>query len=145
MHRRITVFVLLLGLLAGVHAAEPVMRLSPKKIRDEVQAVVQAQLSALRAGDFAAAYDLASAGIKEQFDERLFALMIRRGYPALLTADTADLGVVRDRDGEEAQVTVAVPDKLKRSLVFRYWLVHEEEGWRINAVALEQRPPRGDT
>jgi Domain of unknown function (DUF4864) len=139
---------LLLGIIfaLGSHAvaAEPEMRLSPKKIRDEVHAVVEAQLAALREGNFTAAYEFASSGVKEQFDLPIFAAMIRRGYPLLLLSKEADLGVVRDRDGEVAQVNVTVQDRQKRSVVYRYLLVHQTNGWRINGVILEQRPARGD-
>jgi hypothetical protein len=133
-----------LGLLVAAECAEPQMRLSAKKVRDEVHAAVEAQLSALREGDFDAAYALASAGIKEQFDVRLFAALIRRSYLALLQANEAELGVVRDRDGKLAQVTVSVLNRQKRNIVYSYWLVKEEAGWRINGVVLEQRPARGD-
>jgi hypothetical protein len=126
-------------------AAEPELRLSPRKIRDEVRAVVEGQLAALQAGDFATAYGLAAQGIRRQFDERLFAAMIRRGYPALLRQDKTDLGVVRDNGADEAQVVVTVTDKLNRSMVYRYMLRKEAAGWRISGVALEQRPLRGDT
>jgi hypothetical protein len=130
------------GILTG--AAEPEMRLSPKKVRDEVRAVVEAQLAALRTGDFATAYDFAARGIRRQFDVPLFAAMIRRGYPALLKPGQAEIGLVRD-DGEgTAQVSVTIIDSQKRSTVYRYWLVQEGEAWRINGVAIEQRPPRGD-
>lgn len=138
------VLCLLLGLLAGAVAAEPEMRLSPKKVRDEVRAVVEAQLGALRAGDFAAAYDFAARGIRRQFDERLFTMMIKRGYAPLLRPDQTDFGVVRD-DGEgTAQIAVTVTDRQNRSTGYRYWLVKEGDAWRINGVVLEQRPPRGD-
>ena len=132
----------LIGLLA--HAAGPEMRLSPKKVRDEVRAVVEAQLAALRTGDFATAYDFAARGIRRQFDERLFTVMIKRGYAPLLRSDKTDLGVVRD-DGEgTAQIGVTITDRQIRSTVYRYWLVKEGDAWRINGVVLEQRPPRGD-
>jgi hypothetical protein len=137
--------VLLLGLLATAHAAAPEMRLSPKKVRDEVRTVVEAQLAALRAGDFTTAYDFAARGIRRQFDDRLFAAMIRRGYPALLRPGQSDLGVVRDNGSGTAELTVTVTDKQNRSTVYRYWLVQEEAGWRISGVVLEQKPPRGDT
>ena len=137
--------VVLLGLLAGAGATEPEMRLSPKKVRDEVRTVVEAQLTALQAGDFATAYGFAARGIKRQFDERLFAAMIRRGYGALLKPDKTDVGVVRD-DGEgAAQVGVTVTDRQNHSTIYRYWLVKEDDTWRISGVMLEQRPPRGDT
>lgn len=135
---------LLLGLLAGAPAAEPEMRLSPKPVRDEVRAVVEAQLAALQTGDFATAYDFAARGIRRQFDERLFAVMIKRGYAPLLRPDKTDLGVVRD-DGEvTARIGVTVTDRQNRSTVYRYWLVKEGDAWRISGVVLEQRPPRGD-
>lgn len=133
---------LLIGLFA--HAAEPEMRLSPKKLRDEVRTVVETQVAALQAGDFATAYGFAARGIKRQFDERLFAAMIRRGYGALLKPDKTDVGVVRD-DGEgTAQVAVTVTDRQNHSTIYRYWLVKEDAAWRISGVMLEQRPPRGD-
>lgn len=133
-----------LGAFASLDAAEPEMRLSPRKVRDEVRAVVEAQLAALHAGDFATAYDFAARGIKRQFDVRLFAAMLKRGYSALLKADEHDLGIVRD-DGEgTAQLTVTVTDALKRHTVYRYWLVKEDDAWHISGVMLEQKPPRGD-
>ena len=135
---------LLLGLLAGARAAEPEVHLSPKKVRDEVRAVVEAQLAALKSGDFGTAYEFAARGIRRQFDERLFAAMIRRGYAPLLKPDKTELGLVRDDSGGTAQVSVTVTDRQKRSTVYRYWLAKEEEVWRISGVMLEQRPPRGD-
>jgi hypothetical protein len=72
------------GMLPGMRAAGPELRLSPKAIRDEVRAVVEGQLAAFRTGDFAAAHDFAATGIRQQFDVRWFTLLIRRGYPALL-------------------------------------------------------------
>ena len=120
------------------------MRLSPKKVRDEVRAVVEVQLAALQAGDFATAYDFAAGGIRRQFDERLFTVMIKRGYAPLLRPDKADLGVVRDDGGGTAQIGVTVTDRQNRSTIYRYWLVKEGDAWRISGVVLEQRPPRGD-
>jgi hypothetical protein len=136
---------LFLGLFASAHAAEPEPRLSPRKIREEVKTVVESQLAALQAGDFATAYEFAATGIRRQFDEQLFAAMIRRGYPALLRPGQAGLGVVRDDGKGTAQVVVTLTDRQDRSTVYRYWLVQEETGWRISGVVLEQRPPRADT
>ena len=126
-------------------AVEPDMHISAKKVRDEVRAVVEAQLAALRAGDFATAYDFAARAIRRQFDERVFALMIRRGYAPLLRPGRSELGVVRDDGDGLAQVNVTVIDPQNRSTVYRYWLVKEGDEWRISGVVLEQRPPRGDT
>ena len=132
------------GLLATASAQELEMRLSPRKVRDEVRAVVEAQLAALREGDFETAHGFAAKGIKRQFDVRLFGLMIKRGYAPLLRQEKSDLGVVRDNGEGTAQMTVTVIDRLNRSTVYSYWLVNEEEGWRISGVVPEQRPPRSD-
>lgn len=142
--KRLLGTVLLLAWLVSATAAEPAMRLSPKPMREEVRAAVEAQLAALRTGDFATAYDFAARGIKRQFDERLFALMLKRGYAPLLRPGPADVGVVRDDGAGTAQVPVTVTDAQKRSTVYRYWLVQEGDHWRISGVVLEQRPPRGD-
>jgi len=134
----------LFGLFASGGAQEPEMRLSPRKVREEVRAVVDAQLVALRESDLTTAYGYAARGIKRQFDARLFGLMIKRGYAPLLRQDKSDLGVVRDNGEGMAQVTVTVTDRLNRSTVYNYWLVKEEEGWRISGVVLEQKSPRSD-
>ena len=136
---------ILLGVAAGAGAGESELRLSAKKVREEVRAVVEGQLAALRTGDFAAAYEFAATGIRRQFDERVFALMIKRGYPALLHPDKTDVGVVRDNGAGSAQVTVTVTDRLNRGTVYTYLLVREKPGWRITGVVLEQKPLRGDT
>jgi hypothetical protein len=135
----------LLGLTASLRAAAPVMRLSTKQVRDEVKAVVEGQLAALREGDFPTAYGFAARGLKAQFDLRVFTLLLRRGYAPLLKHDTADVGLVHDNGEGVAQVPVTVVDGLERSTAYRYWLVREPEGWRITGVVLEQKPPHGDT
>lgn len=125
-------------------ASESDWRVSAKETRDAVHAVVEAQLAALRAGNFKAAYALASREIRARFDERLFAAMMRRGYAPLLRVSQPDLGVVRDQQGERAQMTVSLPDGYGRTIVYRYWLVKESDGWRIHGVTVEQLPARGD-
>jgi hypothetical protein len=132
------------GALATFAAAEPGFRISQKGVREEVRTVVTAQLTALARGDFEAAYAHAAEGIKRQFDVRLFAAMIRRGYPRLLRQESADVGIVRDNGAGAAQVIVTVTDPLHRASVYRYWLVREEAGWKISGVVVEQRPSRGD-
>ena len=134
----------LIGLVVAAGAAEPEMRLSPKKVRDEVKAVVESQLAALRQGEVETAYRFAAEGIRRQFDARVFGLMLKRGYAPLLRHTKADVGIVRDDGDGAAQVAVTVTDRVNRSTAYRYWLVQEEEGWRISGVVLEQKPPHGD-
>lgn len=143
--RAATGLLFLSGLLAFACAAEPVMRFSQKNVRDAVKAVVGAQLGALQAGQFEAAYVFAARGIRAQFDERLFGQLMKRGYAPLLQHQQADLGIVRDNGAGTAELLVTVVDRLKRSTRYHYWLVNEAAGWRISGVVLEPQPPAGDT
>ena len=132
------------GLLISALAVEPEFRLSQKKIREEVRAVVETQLAALRAGNFPAAYEMASEGIRQQFDLTLFSVLMRRGYPTLLQAKSAELGAVRDKGGKLALIAVSMLDRQNHSVVYNFWLVEEAKGWRINGVVLESGSARGE-
>jgi len=136
--------VFLAGLLTVAGAQEAELRISPRKVRDDVRIVVLSQLSALQAGDFAKAYSFAAQGIRRQFDVRVFGLLMKRGYAPLLRQVKSDLGIVRDDGQGAAQVTVTVTDRLNRNTVYTYWLVQEEKGWRVGGVVLAQKPPQSD-
>ena len=131
------------GLIA--HAAEPEMRISQKKVSAAVKAVVAAQLAALQAGDIKAAYAFAARGIRVQFDERMFGLLMKRGYAPLLRHQQTDLGLVHDNGAGAAEVPVTVTDGKKLSTSYRYRLVLESAGWKVSGVVPEQRPLHGDT
>lgn len=135
---------LLAGLLTAAVAQEAELRISPRKVREDVRIVVLSQLSALQAGDFAKAYSFAAKGIRRQFDVRVFGLLMKRGYAPLLRQVKSDLGVVRDDGQGAAQVTVTVTDRLNRNTAYIYWLVQEEKGWRVGGVVLAQKPPQSD-
>lgn len=136
--------ILALGARLGAQETAGEWRLSPKPVRDAVRQVVEAQLQAIRAKDFDEAYRHASRGIKRQFTAPVFAVMLKRGYPALVRHVSADLGVVRDNRERDATVLVTVQDQLQRSAVYRYHLVHEGEDWRIEGVVVGEAPKRGD-
>jgi hypothetical protein len=144
MRRRAFAVIWMFGLLAVAGAGESDFRLSPRRVRDEVRAVVTAQLSALARGDFVAAYGYAAEGIKREFDARLFGQMIKRGYPLLVRHESADVGIVRDNGAGAAQVLVTVIDHSNRATAWRYWLVKEKAAWKISGVVMEPKPPRGD-
>ncbi len=143
--RAATGLLFLVGLLALAGATEPVMRFSQKNVREAVKAVVAAQLGALQAGQFEAAYVFAARGIRAQFDARLFAQLMKRGYAPLVQHQQADLGIVHDNGAGTAELRVTVVDRLQRSTRYHYWLVNEAAGWRISGVVLEPQPPAGDT
>jgi len=138
-------FCLLLSFAIGQPVVAPAMRLSSGAVRTDVKAVVAAQLKALQARDFDAAYTYAARGIKAQFDRPLFAALMERGYAPLLQHQSVEIGVVRDNGAGLAQVTVTVLDQRQRRTTYRYALVQEDGDWRIAGVVLEQSPLLGDT
>ena len=138
-------FCLLLSFAIGQPVVAPAMRLSSGAVRTDVKAVVVAQLKALQARDFDAAYTYAARGIKAQFDRPLFAALMERGYAPLLQHQSVEIGVVRDTGAGLTQVTVTVLDQRQRRTTYRYALVQEDGDWRIAGVVLEQSPLLGDT
>ncbi|MCM2273872.1 MAG: DUF4864 domain-containing protein [Candidatus Didemnitutus sp.] len=134
-----------LAATAAERPAESQWRLSDRAVREAVRATVSAQLAALQREDLAAAYAWAAEGIRRQFTEPVFAAMIRRGYPALLRHEAAELGVVRDSGDGRASVVATVRPERGPSVRYRYLLQREKGRWRVAGVFLDERPPeRGD-
>lgn len=119
-------------------------RHSPKPVRDAVKATVEAQLTAIREGDFARAYGYASEEIRQRFSLAVFTAMLKRGYPMIVRHTQADPAGVRDDGKGSARVEVTVIDRLNRSANYRYYLTREEAGWRIEGVVPEEVPEKGD-
>lgn len=127
---------------AGLAATGDDWRRSPKPVREATKAAVEGQLSAIRENDLVKAYGFASAGIRARFTQEVFAAMIRRGYPALLQHTQVEVGAVRDDGQHRAFVSVAVFDRRNQRTDFRYNLVEEETGWKIDGVVSEVVSPR---
>ena len=134
---------LLLALLVSAQAAP--LHLSKKAVSAAVQQVVEAQLTALRAQDYAAAYALASVRLQRQFTASLFARLIKRGYPALAHHARSEAGFVYDDGQGRAEVIISVYDGQDRQSDYRYLMVKQSDQWRINGVLAEAPPKRGDT
>ncbi len=147
--RGVLIVLLLVAGLAGSIRAQggygDDWRVGTKALREAVCNTLEGQLRALRQRDFDKAYDLAAESIKARFTPAVFAAMIRRGYPALLRHVREEPGVVREDGAGHAVVVVTVIDQLNQRTNFRYILVDEESGWRIEGVVAEGRPPPADT
>lgn len=135
-------FLLLLGLVVSAGAAQPPV--SSKKVQDEVRMVVEAQLAAFRADDYGAAYALAAANLQRRFSAPLFERLIKRGYPALARHTRTELGLVRGDGQDRAEVVVSVYDGREQQADFRYLVVRQRAGWRINGVEPVPVAKRGD-
>ncbi len=119
-------------------------RISPREIREGVRATVEGQLAAFERENFSAAYGFAAQGIRRQFSAAVFAEMIRRGYPALVRHARREIGLVRDNREGRAFVDVTVFDARGKAARFRYQLVEERDGWRVEGVLPIRAQTRGE-
>jgi hypothetical protein len=108
-----------------------------------LQAVVQGQLKALAAGDAAAAYAFASAGIQQQFgDAARFMAMVRSAYPMIIAPRTLAFRVP-ERQAAGVVQPVQLRDASGRAWLATYQLEAQADGgWRISGcivTADEQR------
>jgi len=119
----------------GVADAEPRPEVA------EATVAVMRQLEAFRRDDFDAAYELASATIKEIFDRPTFETMVRRGYPEIARSVSA---VVIEGDvgpDDHVYLRITIHGTNGRSVDAIYDLVREGSQWRINGVVA--RPTTG--
>ena len=127
---------------------------APSSTEQEIEAVIRQQLDAFVFNDYGAAYALASKQVKKKFSEDQFAEMIHSDYLQL----TKSIRVVFDRINLDADQTHA--DALVQVTAFNhkvvrteYQMVHEEGGWKIDAMTIlpvrtsdDRSPPqRGET
>lgn len=98
------------------------------------------QLAALREGDFAGAFAIASPQIQARFlDAENFARMVRRGYPMVMEARRTIFGALSPA-GSRLRQSVLLIDEGGRVWAADYLLVRVEGRWRIDGVSL--RPAR---
>lgn len=133
------VLLLLPALLSSTAAAE--LRPSGSEVRVAVVTVVEAQLAALRRGDWVAAQGWASAAQRARISPAAFARMLQQSYAEIWRNERATFALVRD-DGARAAVTVRVSGAAGAA-DFDYALVREADGWRINGVLRRAEPPPG--
>lgn len=138
---RLSVLGLTLALCLGVtflSAAEPALRPSRPEVKAALEAIVSAQLTAWREQRPADAYACASASIRAQFPLEAFVVMVRRGYPEIATNRRAEFSDARD-NGATGELSVRVIPAEGRPVRYRYLLVREGAGWRIQGVLPDTR------
>lgn len=127
----------------GVCAAEENgLRASKPGVKDEVVAVVEAQLAAFRAAEITKAYGYASAALRAQNPLQKFAAIVQTNYPEIWANVRSEHGLVRD-DGARATVTVRVFSK-ESEAAYDYVLLKERGGWRIGSV-LRHEPKKKES
>lgn len=117
------------------------MRVSKPAVRDDVTAVIEAQLAAFRGNDVAKAYSYAAIPLRAQTPQMAFARLVQKNYPEIWSNTQAEFGIVRD-DGERATVVVRVVSKVGVAS-YDYILFKEKVGWRIGGVLRHESRPAG--
>jgi len=107
----------------------------------EIRGVIERQITAFQADDFAAAFTHASPGIKGMFGSaERFGAMVRQGYPMVHRPDEVRYLGLRTESGRQVQ-RVMIRDAQGRVHFLDYEMIEAEGGWQINGVRL--LPPQG--
>lgn len=110
---------------------------------DPVTSVIQSQLDAFLADDFATAFTFASPTIKRIFETpENFEAMVRRGYPMVHRPAEVDFLDQRPEAGATYQ-TVEIVDQAGRAHYLEYEMVETPLGWQINGVRFIRPPSVG--
>jgi ketosteroid isomerase-like protein len=115
--------------------------LAPARADDakaDVQAVVEAQVAALAAGDAEAAFSYATPDIQKRFGSpRNFLAMVQLSYSALIEAELFEVEAVAAEGGHGA-VRAHVIGKDGRAFKAIYPLLRQPDGaWRIDGCYLQ--------
>ena len=144
MRRRFLRRLPLLTLLAAALAFQPVGAAQPETpsavhpstdpVKQELTAVIDAQLAAFRANDYPKAYTFAAGAIQGMFSRERFEEMVKTAYPVIAGSAKAEYGLAFDT-GEEAVVNVTVENAGGKRVQYQYLLKKEDGAWKINGVA----------
>ncbi len=107
----------------------------PTDVADAIDGTVAAQLAAFAAGDFRAAFALASESFRAAIDVKGFREVILTGYPEVAAAIGHRLVECRQQGPSSAAALVDVTgdDGVTARLAYRFVL--EPEGWRIDGAS----------
>ncbi len=123
----------LVGLTALTTACRAEVKPSEPAVRTELKSIIEQQLAAFRADDYAAAYAFAHPGIQAQFAASEFAKMVRAQYPQIASSTGAEFLSIID-DGAKAAVAVKVTGTDGGTIEYQYLLELDGSDWRIAGV-----------
>ena len=108
-----------------------------------IQNTIRAQIEAFQADDFARAFTFASPNIHALFGTpQAFGKMVREGYPMVYRPTDVAMLELRFIGGAYWQ-RVRVTDAKGRVYWLDYQMIERPEGWRINAVRMQEAPDVG--
>ena len=127
------------GLLTGL------MLLAGGAQADEaaIRGVIDDQLDAFRADDFASAFTFAAPNIRDIFrDPDTFGRMVREGYPMVWHPGRVQyLGT--SEEGASWRQDVLITDEAGRLHTLAYTMIETPEGWKIAGVEILRDPEVG--
>ena len=101
-----------------------------------IRGVIQGQIDAFQADDFARAFSFASPTIQGMFGTpENFGAMVKEGYPMVYRPAEVEMQELREIAGNLWQ-RVRVIDQAGAGWYLDYMMVETTEGWQINAVQL---------
>ena len=108
-----------------------------------IQGVIQSQIDAFQADDFARAFSFASPTIQGMFGTpENFGAMVKEGYPMVYRPAEVEMQELREIAGNLWQ-RVRITDQAGRGHLLDYMMIETPEGWQINAVQLLPAPDIG--
>lgn len=106
----------------------------------EIQAVIDAQLNAFRADDWAQAFTYASPMIQRLFrDPTGFSAMVRGGYPMVWRPSRVEVGELERTPRGPVQI-MYFEDAAGVRYVAAYEMTQVDGVWRINGVHIRKAP-----
>ncbi len=118
---------------AGVVATYVSREHLPVPAARELYAVVNHQLSALRADDFDAAYKQATSVVQQKLSRAQFEQMIRRDFACMTQAGKVEFGAV-EVAGAMAMMQVYLTTTDGTTRAYLYSFTSERKGWKIDGV-----------
>lgn len=111
--------------------------------QSRVEGVIQNQIDAFQADDFATAFTYASPGIRRMFGSAdNFGMMVRQGYPMVWRPSDVRFGA-REEVGGRVLQTVIVTDQAGTVHALQYEMMPAGESWQINGVRFIEPPEVG--
>lgn len=104
---------------------------------DLIQTVVRQQMIAFNQDDYPTAYTFASESIRRRFSKERFETMVKSGYPQIAKSHLVSFGeITLSEDKQAAVARVHVTGKDHVTVIARYQLLLEENGWKIGGVTV---------
>ncbi|MEL6167589.1 MAG: DUF4864 domain-containing protein [Pseudomonadota bacterium] len=101
-----------------------------------IAGVIQSQIDAFLADDFATAFTFASPGIRMMFgSSERFGSMVRDGYPMVWRPAEVTYLDLETEGGRPVQ-KVLITDQSGVPHVLKYYMIETENGWQINGVTV---------